>query len=243
MPSPVALLMRPIAVVLSVAIGLTINGAAAEEEFPHAFPRAGVKQLFDNARVTAWHVDWKRGIEQPYHRHRYDMAGVYLRYGPIRVTALDGTESPQRPPFEIPRPYFQPKGVTHKEEMIGFPADAPERWAIMFDLKEVPAPMVSPRADVAAAFPQPGAELAIDNERVMEWVHGWREGETQAAHQHLLDAVQVFYEAGTLQITDASGNTETRAFAIGDVRFIGAGTVDTEMAVAGNPKAVTIELK
>ena len=50
------------------------------QEYPHAFPREGTKKLLENDRVTVWEVNWLRNIPQPYHRHRYDMAGVYLRY-------------------------------------------------------------------------------------------------------------------------------------------------------------------
>ena len=65
--------------------------------------------------MTVWEVNWHHGDEQPFHRHRYDMAGVYLRYGPIVVTSLDGKNN-SGAEFEVPRPYFQPKDITHREE-------------------------------------------------------------------------------------------------------------------------------
>ena len=214
-----------------------------EVEFPHAFPREGVTQLFDNERVTAWRVNWIKDVEQPYHKHRYDMAGVYLRWGPIRITSIDGTYSPTSAVFPIPRPYFQLKDILHKEEMIGFPADSPERLAIMFDLKEVAVAPVQPEPGMGLAFPREGAEMAIDNHRVTEWVHGWNQGESGPLHLHDKDSVQVFYEGGTIRFTDAAGNVETRTFQNGDARFIPAGTIDTEVATSGTPRAVTIELK
>jgi hypothetical protein len=61
-------------------------------------------------------------VAQPIHRHRYDMAAVYLRYGPIRVTSPEGQVSPPGEPFAVPRPFFQPKGVTHREEAIETPS-------------------------------------------------------------------------------------------------------------------------
>ena len=121
------------------AVAALVPLVVVAEEYPHAFPRKGTTQLFDNERVTVWEVHWLKDMPQPIHRHRFDMAGVYLRFGPIRVTSPDGAVSPQRPPFDVPRPYFQEKGITHREEAIGFAADAPERFAIMFDLKEVTA--------------------------------------------------------------------------------------------------------
>ena len=117
-------------------MGLALMGEALDaqdKEYPHAFPRKGVTQLIDNPRVTVWEVNWRHGDEQPYHRHRYDMAGVYLRYGPIVVTSVDGKAS-SGSVFEVPRPYFQPKDITHREEAHS--PGQPERLAIMVDLKD-----------------------------------------------------------------------------------------------------------
>ncbi len=215
----------------------------AEEELPHAYPRIGVRTLFENDRVFAWDVTWLRGIEQPFHRHRYDMAAVYLRYGPIRITRPDGTVNPPSEPFDIPRPYYQPAQIHHKEEMIGFPEEAPQRWAIMFDIKESLGRSERVAPGTEAAFPREGAELAIDNDRVSEWVHGWDKGSEGELLTYQRDAVQVFSEPGILQYTFESGVTLTEAYAIGDARFIRAGTVRAEKAVMGSPRAVTIEFK
>jgi len=235
--------MTKTALKIACGIATMLPLFAIAEDYPHAFPRTGTKQLFDNERVTAWEVNWIKDKPQPIHRHRYDMAGVYLRYGPIRVTSPQGAVSPDRPPFEVPRPYFQKKDITHREEMIGFAPDAPERMAIMFDVKEVkvaPAPL---KSGTSAAFPREGAVLAIDNERVSEWDYTWKPGKPVATHTHDKDSVQVFYTGGTLKFTDANGKVETKTFKFGDARFIPRGTVCAEEAVNSSPRAVTIELK
>jgi hypothetical protein len=221
---------------------VTLSWGALAEEYPHAFPRTGVTKLFDNERVTAWEVHWKRDIPQPIHRHRYDMAGVYLRYGPIRVTSPEGAVSPQRPLFEVPRPYFQSKGITHREEMIGFAPDAPERLAVMFDLKEVSVAAADSKG-MPTAFPREGAIKAIDNERVTEWDYTWTSGRKVPLHVHDKDSVQVFFAPGSIKFTDASGKSETKRFNFGDARFIPMGTVWAEEWIDGSPRAVTIELK
>jgi hypothetical protein len=225
--------------VLATLVSMT----AVAEDYPHAFPREGTAQLFDNERVTAWRVEWLRDIKQPIHRHRYDMAGVYLRYGPIRVTSPEGVASPQRPAFEVPRPYFQKKDITHREEMIGFAPDAPQRLAVMFDLKEVSVAAVVPPAGVPTAFPREGAIKAIDNERVTEWDYTWKAGRIIPSHMHDKDSVQVFYQGGAIKFTGADGKSETKRFAFGDARFIPRGTMETEEAIEGSPRAITIELK
>jgi hypothetical protein len=215
----------------------------AVEELPHAYPRIGVRTLFENERVFAWDVTWLPEVEQPYHRHRYDLAAVYLRFGPIRITALDGTENPQNPPFEIPRPYYQPAGVTHKEEMIGFPSESQQRWAIMFDLKEVLGRRVEISPGTDAAFPRENAEISIENDRVIEWLHEWNLGEASNFRTYQRDSLQVMTDPGVLEYTLQSGVILTEAYAPGDTRFIPAGTIRSEKAVSGTPKAVTIELK
>ena len=100
---------------------------AKDKEYPHAFPRKGVTQILDNTRVTVWEVNWRHGDEQPVHRHRYDMAGVYLRYGPDHRHRPRRQGQSGREPFEVPRPYFQPKDITHREEAHGRRA-SPSGW-------------------------------------------------------------------------------------------------------------------
>jgi hypothetical protein len=226
-----------------VAVATLVSLGAVADDYPHAFPREGTKQLFDNERVTAWRVEWLRDLEQPIHRHRYDMAGVYLRYGPIRVTSPQGVISPQRPAFEVPRPYFQLKNITHREEVIGFAPGVPQRLAVMFDLKEVSVAPATLPADMSAAFPRDGAVKAIDNERVTEWDYTWKTGHITPTHMHDKDSVQVFYQGGTIKFTSADGKSESKRFVFGDARFIPRGTVETEEAIEGSPRAITIELK
>jgi len=221
-----------------------VAATAGAKDYPHAFPREGTKQLFDNERVTAWEVNWIRDVPQPIHRHKFDMAGVYLRYGPIRVTRPDGSVSPERPPFQVPRPYFQEKGITHREEMIGFAPDAPQRMAIMFDLKETQsAPGELTGKGLPPAFPRTGSIKAIDNARVIEWDYTWEVGRPVATHVHERDSVQVFFTPGTIKFTSQDGKVTTQTFKFGDARFIPRGTIDREEAVSGSPRAVTIELK
>lgn len=220
---------------------LLLAAGVAAQTYPHAFPRKGVTKLFENERVAAWDVKWMRDVAQPIHRHQFDMAAVYTVYGPIRVTAPDGAVNPVTP-FEVPRPFFQPKGVTHKEEAIGFPG-APEREAVMFDLKDVSFPPVT-KAGVKPAFPREGAmKAAIDNARVLEWDYTWTPGKPVAQHIHERDSVEVFFDPGTIRYKTADGKEETKSFKRKDTRWIARGTVETEEAISGSPRAVTIELK
>ena len=216
------------------------------QNYPHAFPRDGVTKLFDNDRVTIWEVNWIKNVPQPFHRHLYDMAGVYLRYGLINVTTPEGKVTPS-PYFDVPRPYFQLAGIMHNEEAVGGPND-PERLAIMVDLKEPAASgeVVSSAvtsSKLPPAFPREGAKDVLDNARVRMWDYTWVQEKPVGMHTHDRDSIEVFVTGGTLRVKTPDGREETRTVAMKDARFVPRGRVDSEEAVNGSPRVIAIELK
>lgn len=215
--------------------------AAIQDEYPHAFPRTGVTQILDNVRVTVWEVNWKHGAPAPVHRHKYDMAGVYLRWGPITVTGLDG-KAVESPEFPVPRPYYQPRGITHREEAHGKPGD-PERLAIMVDLKESVTDMMYIDAEEPPAYPRDGAKNVLENPRVRMWDHTFTAGGPAVARVYRQDAVEVVVTGGVVKVTAPGGKVETRTLAPKQARYITRGTVQTEQGVSGSPRVITIELK
>ena len=231
-----------IATTIAIAVAVFSSPALTHstgDDYPHAFPRKGVTQLLDNERFTMWEVNWKIGVPQPYHRHRYDMAGVYLRFGKITVTTPDGKATTGEV-FQVPRPYFQLKDITHKEEAVGAPGD-PERLAIMVDLKDVSVTPFPASSD-ATAFPREGARNVLENARIRMWDYTWKSGAPTPRHVHNTDTIEVFVDGGTIRTT-ASGKQETHTVAFKNARFVPRGRVDTEEAVSGSPRAIVIELK
>ena len=175
-------------------LGLAQTGQD-EPYYPHAYPREGVIKRFENERVIIWEVIWPDGAPQPYHRHRYDMTGTFLRWGPLKVTRPDGTFTISEIPFEIPRVFLQRKGVTHKEEGIGTPG----RHSIMIDLKEYTSPPREARTDIRPPFSRDGSTLMLDEDRVVIWDVQLEEGEEVPLHVHRTDTVAVFLEGGTIR--------------------------------------------
>jgi hypothetical protein len=232
------------AMAMCTLVAAALNGAGAQapqQDYPHAFPRKGVTSLIDNPRVSVWEVNWRHGDEQPYHRHRYDMAGVYLRYGPIVVTAVDGTATAGAE-FPVPRPYFQPKGITHREEAHGAPG-TPERLAIMVDLKDAVTDMMVIDDPEPSAYPRDGATNVLENARVRMWDYTWRPGAPSTKRVYRADVVEVVVTGGTVRVTGAAGTPDTRALVPGQARFVSRGTVQTEAVVSGSPRVIAIELK
>ncbi|MEZ5286473.1 MAG: hypothetical protein R2712_17025 [Vicinamibacterales bacterium] len=232
--------MLRLAAVVTIA-ALASAAGSARQDYPHAFPRTGTRQIVDTPRVTVWEVNWIHGVPQPYHRHRYDMAGVYLRFGEITVTRPDGTATTGQA-FDVPRPYFQPRGITHKEEAKGRPGD-PERLAIMLDLKDVPEAETPLPGGTPDAFPRDGATNVLENDRVRMWDYTWTAGEAATMRRYAHDAVEVIVAAGTLLIRTPDGGETTRMVAPKEARFVPRGTVEAIEARTGTPRAIVVELK
>ena len=212
---------------------LLFASTAVAQQYPHAFPREGAVKLFENDRVAIWHIVWKNGVKQPVHQHYYDMAGVFLNFGPITVTSPEGVARPSAEPFVVPRPYFQKALITHKEEALN-PAGTPQRMAVMVDLKEEAPSASAPRA-VAS---RDGAINVLDNDRVTMWDYTWKPGASAALHDPLKDSIEIFVEGGRLR----SGE-DVREFRAHDARFVPRGTIASETAVSGSPRVIVIELK
>jgi len=230
---------------VALALVVYVGRAFGDESYPHAFPRAGTVKLLENERVTIWEVNWLKNVMQPVHRHQYDMAGVYLRFGQITVTGPNDPVPVNPQPgrvFDIPRPYYQPKGITHREVAFGGPND-PERLAIMCDLKDYEPPPFEVKPGMRTSFPRDGAKDVLDNARVIEWDYTWKTHVPVAMHVHDKDSIEVFFEGGTIQTRMADGREETKTVAFKDARFIPRGQMDTEEAISGSPRAIIIELR
>ncbi|HEY6249530.1 MAG TPA: hypothetical protein VI685_06190 [Candidatus Angelobacter sp.] len=58
--------------------------------YPLAFPRPGIKKLFENERVIVWDYTWEPGVATPMHFHDKDVVAYFLEDGDLKSTAPDG---------------------------------------------------------------------------------------------------------------------------------------------------------
>ena len=207
------------------------------QELPHAFPREGAKQLFDNEQVTIWDVTWIKGKPSAMHRHKYDLVGVYLVGSPIKVTMPDGTsrESKVEEGFVL----FQPKGVTHIEEDLV--VENP-RHAILIDLKDHEAPPIPNTSGLPNAFPRGGAVNRLENERVAIWEYRWTDQPTPM-HFHDKDVIVVVMEGGEIESTTPDGKSRVNRVARGEASFTPGNRIHSEKLVSGSARAILVELK
>jgi quercetin dioxygenase-like cupin family protein len=207
------------------------------QELPHAFPREGAKQLVDNERVTVWDVTWPKGKPSPMHRHRYDLAGVYLVGSLIRITLPDGTI--RESTVDEGYVHFQREGITHIEE--GMVEDRP-RHAILIDLKNHAVTPPPRPAGLPPAFPREGARNRFENERIAVWEYGWTE-EATPLHFHDRDLVAVVMEGGEIESTTPDGRRQVTRIARGEASFAPGNRAHSERRVSGTPRAILVELK
>ncbi len=208
------------------------------QELPHAFPRDGAKQLFDNEKVTIWDVTWVKGKPSPLHRHQYDLVGVYLVGSPIKVTMPDGTsrESKVEEGFVL----FQPKGVTHIEEGV---VEKDPRHAILIDVKDYEAAPLPNSSGLKNAFPREGAVNRLENERVVIWDYRWIPGRPTPMHFHDKDTVVVVMDDGELESTAPDGKSQVSRVTRGQASFNSGNRSHSEKLVSGAARAIIVELK
>jgi predicted metal-dependent enzyme (double-stranded beta helix superfamily) len=229
-------LLATASVCAAIAV-MTAQGAQSSANLPPPFPRDGAKQLLDNDRVIVWDVVWPKGQPTALHRHRHDLAGVYLEPGTRVITDADGSK--RHVSNDAGGVTFQLKGLTHVEEGT---SDAPLH-AIMIELKQDAPVGDDPSADLPPAFPREGAKQLLDNDRVRIWDYTFTPRRVGPLHRHVRDAVAVWLEGGKLKTTPRDGapgvNTQTKFTATYSRR----GTVHTEEAIEGAPHAYVFELK
>jgi quercetin dioxygenase-like cupin family protein len=207
------------------------------QELPHAFPREGARQLFDNERVTVWEVTWEKGKATHMHRHRYDFVAVDLAVAATKATTLDGVSRIVR--VNPARAGFTQKGDTHMQEGT---SDVP-RHAIVVDIKDVSVPPLANTSGYAAAFPREGARKLVDNARVTVWDVSFTAGKPTPMHFHDKDVVAVYIGDGATSSTTPEGVTTVSPHFPGEARFLPRNRTHTELLPSGRQRVIAVELK
>jgi hypothetical protein len=84
--------------------------------YPLAFPREGVKRLFENDRVIIWDYAWTKGKPTVMHFHDKDVVVVYLADGKLKSTTPDGQSVVNTISFGLTK--FNAPNRSHSEEVV-----------------------------------------------------------------------------------------------------------------------------
>ncbi len=86
--------------------------------------------------------------------------------------------------------------------------------------------------------------VKVDTEQVRAFVVTEQPHHSTAMHEHKMNRVLIYLDAGEMSITSAAGKVEKTAFQAGEVRWSPAGGLHTAENIAGHPfQIVEIELK
>jgi quercetin dioxygenase-like cupin family protein len=206
-------------------------------ELPYALPRDGAKQLIDNERVTVWDVVFQKGKPTGMHRHKYDMVGINLADGTVKVTsAPDKVSTENRRMGQV---LWAQKGSTDSQEGT---SDTPLH-AILVDLKDVRIPPLKNTSGFADAFPREGGKKLLDNSRVVVWDYSWTPGKPTVMHFHDKDVVVVYLGNGDLSSTTPDGKTVVNSYSFGQAKFNPRDRTHSELLVKGAQRVIAVELK
>jgi hypothetical protein len=103
----------------SIVIDLKTGGEKAMENrsgYPNAFPRAGVKKVFENNHVIVWDYSWTRGQPTVMHFHDKDVVVVYLEDGDLMSTTPDGQKTLNE--YKVGMARFNLRDRSHTEELV-----------------------------------------------------------------------------------------------------------------------------
>ena len=84
--------------------------------YPLAFPREGVKRVFENNRVIVWDYTWTPGKPTVMHFHDKDVVVVYLADGKLKSTTPDGKSVVNTIAFGLTT--FNAPNRSHSEELV-----------------------------------------------------------------------------------------------------------------------------
>jgi hypothetical protein len=84
--------------------------------YPLAFPRPGVKKVFENERVIVWDYTWKPGVATPMHFHDKDVVVLFLEDGDLKSTTPDGQSVVT--PYAPPTVRFNARSRIHTETLV-----------------------------------------------------------------------------------------------------------------------------
>lgn len=208
------------------------------DNLPHAFPRDGAKQIFDNPWGTAWEATWTPHKVLPLHRHRYDYLVTELESSTFNVYSATGQKREgSRSKGDA---YFLPKGVTHAEEGV---SGNPPRHAVIIDLKDTTTTAIANTTKFPTAFKTPIAKFVADNPRVTIWDRTWTPGDSATAVFYDRGAFLVVIDGGDLAVSSGNAAATVRHMTPGQVLFIPAGETRAERATSGTVHAAVFVLK
>jgi hypothetical protein len=197
----------------------------------------GVSPVIDNERATVWESTLNPQESVSMNHHDADVATLFLSDGDLRVTDVHGASKvTSRRRGDV---VFTRKDTEEKEEVTS-------RNPIKMVVIELKGPSVPPLPNTTGyplAFPRPGSQKVVENDRIVAWHYTWNLGVRTPRHYHDKDVVIVYQGDGLLKSVPLTGSSEVNEHKTGEVRFNRANRTHYEVLEKGNLSAIIVELK
>ena len=221
-------------------------------KYPPAFPRRGATEVpvrtgeFPRGDIDVWEVLHQKGEPSPMYELPMDVVSVTLTEGAVKYTRPDKTSRIEYNRFGEVR--FESKGTIMQDEGM----DELASRSVVFQIKNGQHAHLAPKVDgVPGQFPRIDAKKLFETETFNVWEELWLPDRPITKHLHYNQASYVMLNGGVLNGGNGDGKNTTEPPSIaashwrtGYVLSMGAVKTPHEEAwVAGNPRAVWVELK
>jgi len=223
---------------LTLASALPSNaGAQPAKELPPAWPRPGATLLVENDRGAAYNVIYPKDQPTPFHRHRYDFAGLDLNTATIRVTDTEGKV--RFGPVIKNRMWYLPKDLTHQE----MSTTEPGRHTVVIDIKGKTATETKNTTSYPTNKYSPYQSKVVENDNVVIWDCAWAAGAEPVTSFDSRDMFLAIAEGGDLSIATAGQSPKVQHYDAGQAIFLPGGQARTIGAANSTVHVMLVEMK
>lgn len=205
--------------------------AAADQPHP-----VTPQKVIDNDRVTVFDLTLKPGEQGPVTPPDEDAVILFLSGGKIRSDGSAGSDTNDR---NFGDAVFVPKGSNVRDTLLeGGPAHEVVVW-----LKNKTAAPVANPTSYPPAWPRPGAQKVLENDRVIAWRYEWQQAEPTPVHIHLRPQVAAYRGDGLIISTEPDLAKTEVPYHDGEIVYSPPGHIHSEELATGSLSAVVVELK
>ena len=193
-------------------------------------------KVIDNDEVTVWDVTLNPGEQGPVTPKDMDAVVMYLEGGTVKSEGSARSETNDR---KFGDAIFIPKGSNVRDTLVkGGPAHQVVIW-----LKNVKPKTIANPTQYPVAWPRPGAEKALENDRVIAWSYSWIKGRPAPTHFHIHQQVVAERYDGAIKTITPDGNVSVGPTKAGEIRFTEPNRLHSEEWDSGKVSAMVLELK
>lgn len=205
-----------------------------QPQLPPPFPRPGIEKLFENEHLIVWKgVLGVKGVPTAMHHHERDLVGIFLDAGQVRNTLQDGTVR-EGSPFIRGAVAFQPRGVTHIEEVL---VDGTRAIGVEPKLRDRP-----PSAPSMATTSDDG-RVVVDNEFVLVREYAWLPGVPVRQVFQGAKTVLVGLESGAIAETSPGGTGKPEQVVFGEAALAPGERARVTVAARGTPRMIAVTVR